>query len=510
MAKKLLSFLGTNYYIRTIYTIGDSQSTPHRFIQASLAELICKDWRNEDSIHIFLTKDAEEKNWNDPPKNSEEIKRQKEYDWENENYKGLSKIFDSLNLPFSREKITPVRVAEGWKEEERWEIFNKIVAQVNDNDEIYFDMTHSFRYLPMLAIIALNYIRVVKKNIKIRGIYYGAFEALGPAYQVKVLPIEQRKAPVIDLIGFENLMRWTAGVDRFVGTGDASILSSLVKEKELNEASAEKKLVESMEEFGNIMATCRGRKIGEGAKAVKNSIEEFKVSLEKERKPGMSPLVHLLGKIEDKMKGFADDDIKNGLEAVKWCINHNMTQQGYTILEELIITWLAKEYYKNELYKIYEVPKRLMLAKILHLLAWYEIDDKSIEKLEKVLSKDKLKIISKFFKSQRFDRKLLYKKLKDHSFSDEEIKLIINYAYVFDNDLNKEKWDKSLKDKRNITKVEETKNIKNIAFLAEYFSELANEYRNDLGHAGCREKPKTSSELITELENYFKQVRNFI
>jgi len=82
MAKKLLSFLGTNYYIRTIYTIGDTQSTPHRFIQASLAELICKDWGNEDSIHIFLTKDAEEKNWNDPPKNSEEIKRQKEYDWE--------------------------------------------------------------------------------------------------------------------------------------------------------------------------------------------------------------------------------------------------------------------------------------------------------------------------------------------------------------------------------------------------------------------------------------------
>lgn len=446
MSKKLLSFLGTNYYIRTIYTMKDKESTPHRFIQASLAELICKDWGKEDSIHIFLTKESEDKNWNKTPKNFGEIQRQKEYDWEHETYKGLYEVLESLKLPFNKENIISTRVPEGWKEKEKWEIFNKIVDQINDNDEIYFDMTHSFRYLPMLAIIALNYIRVVKKNIKIKGIYYGAFEAIGPAYQVKVLPVEQRKAPVFDLIGFENLMRWTAGVDRFVGTGDASILSGLVKEKELGEDSPEKKLVENMEKFGKIMATCRGRKIGEGAKAVKDSIEEFKGSLGKERKPGMSPLVHLLGKVEDKMNGFENDDIKNGLEAVKWCLEHNMTQQGYTILEELIITFIAKQYYKDKPKKVYEEQRRIILSKII---------------------------------------------------------------YVICNSLPEEKWDKSLQREENIKKIEQIKKHDNIMALGKLFYELA-EYRNDIDHSGCREKPKTSSELITELKNYFKQVRDFI
>lgn len=329
MAKKLLAFLGTSNYGEVIYTLKDKEAPSQKFIQASLAELLCNKWRDSDYIYIFLTKGAEEKNW-----------------------PGLKETLENLSekssLPFPKEHIIPVKdIPDGKDESEIWEIFNNIVKQINDNDEIYFDITHGFRHLPMLAIIVLNYVRVVRRNINIGGIYYGAYEARSNGI-----------APILELKDFENLMRWTAGVDRFVGTGDASILSSLVKEKELNEASAEKKLVESMEEFGNIMATCRGRKIGEGAKAVKGSIEEFKISLEKERKPGMSPLVHLLGKIEDKMMGFGDDDIKNGLEAVKWCIEHNMTQQGYTILREIILTWLAGKHYGYESDELYNRNKR--------------------------------------------------------------------------------------------------------------------------------------------------------
>jgi len=197
MAKKLLSFLGTNYYIRTIYTIGDREANPHRFVQAALGELICKNWNKEDSIHIFLTEEAKKNNWNDPPDNSLQIQRNQEYDFENESYESLKKILHNLTFPFDKNSIIPVNVPEGFREEEIWEIFNKIVMQIKDGDEIYFDMTHSFRYLPMLAIIALNYISVIRQDIKIGGIYYGAFEALGPAYKVKKWPVEERRAEKI-------------------------------------------------------------------------------------------------------------------------------------------------------------------------------------------------------------------------------------------------------------------------------------------------------------------------
>jgi len=43
------------------------------------------------------------------------------------------------------------------------EIFRTIFDEIDENDEIIFDVTHSFRYLPMLVFIVINYARVVKK-----------------------------------------------------------------------------------------------------------------------------------------------------------------------------------------------------------------------------------------------------------------------------------------------------------------------------------------------------------
>jgi len=130
-----------------------------------------------------------------------------------------------------------------------------------------------------------------------------------------------------------------------------------VEEKNLSPDSPWKRLVENMDEFGRIMSTCRGRKITEGSLRVKESLKDAKASLQKEEKPGLSPLIHLLEKIEDKMRDFCDDDIKNGLQAVRWCIEHNMTQQGYTILREIVVTWLAKRHYGNKS-EVYDERRR--------------------------------------------------------------------------------------------------------------------------------------------------------
>ena len=70
-----------------------------------------------------------------------------------------------MNLPVDEENIIPVNIPDGLKQNEIWEIFDKIVENIDAGDEIYFDMTHSFRFLPMLAITVLNYSRVIKKKI---------------------------------------------------------------------------------------------------------------------------------------------------------------------------------------------------------------------------------------------------------------------------------------------------------------------------------------------------------
>ena len=48
-----ISFLGTNNYLETYYSIGDFKSSqPVRFIQEALIEHLCREWTSED-IHLL-------------------------------------------------------------------------------------------------------------------------------------------------------------------------------------------------------------------------------------------------------------------------------------------------------------------------------------------------------------------------------------------------------------------------------------------------------------------------
>ena len=46
---------------------------------------------------------------------------------------------------------------------------------IDEGEEIYFDITHGLRNIPMLVMAILEYAKVTK-GILIGGIYYGAFE----------------------------------------------------------------------------------------------------------------------------------------------------------------------------------------------------------------------------------------------------------------------------------------------------------------------------------------------
>jgi hypothetical protein len=118
----------------------------------------------------------------------------------------------------------------------------------------------------MLAIVILNYAKVLKKVI-LKAIYYGAFEVLGSPHEASNLPIEKRKVPVYDLTAFDYLLDWTAAVDRFVEAGDASLINTLArgglkqilaesKGKDRNAATI-RNIGQTLESYCHAMATCR-------------------------------------------------------------------------------------------------------------------------------------------------------------------------------------------------------------------------------------------------------------
>lgn len=325
MARKIfLSFLGTNNYIACKYvssTLGESKVV--QFVQEAICQLACSDFTLNDVVYIFLTKDAEEKNW-----------------------RRLNEIFQSSDLT-----IEPVKdIPEGYEERDIWKIFEKVFEQIQNNDEVILDITHGFRSLPMLTMVLLSYAKSLK-NISVKAIYYGAFEALGPAFNMETLipNPEDRKAPLLDLKSFSTLQDWTFGAESFKQTGNPKSIVCLTNENikpalilyggKNDIVNSIRKLVTSIERGEKEIVTNRGKLISESVNFKRAQNELNKLTSTNEV---FSPLKPLLKTISNKIKDFGVVGKNNWEASVEWCIKHGLEQQGITQLQEGIIGFVCK------------------------------------------------------------------------------------------------------------------------------------------------------------------------
>jgi len=51
--------------------------------------------------------------------------------------------------------------------------------------------------------------------------------------------------------------------------------------------------------------------------------------------PALRPL---LDRVSERVMLFQADPVQDGIQAARWCLEHNLIQQGYTILNETLIT----------------------------------------------------------------------------------------------------------------------------------------------------------------------------
>jgi CRISPR-associated Csx2 family protein len=330
LSRKLLSFLGNGKYTIAKYNF-EGNTIATRFVQEAIVRLICNDWDENDKIVIFLTKDAAQKNY----KNSQYLD-------EEEHSEGLEAILEKMDL---KPKVITVDIPDGNTDNEIWEIFRKVYDSIDENDEIYFDITHSFRYLPMLAITLLNYAKVLK-DIKVNKILYGNYYT----------------SEIMDITSFDKIMSWTNAIDKFLSGGDATDISKLSHQEyapKLKESKGGDEFAKNLKNasmgLNNLMKylqTSRGPLIDnykyETTKnAIKNSLDSIEIG------SSLEPMKPLLERVGNKLEEFKNNDKYNGLKAVGWCIDHNLIQQGYTILQESIITIVCKEMEWNELDKMY-------------------------------------------------------------------------------------------------------------------------------------------------------------
>lgn len=198
---KIISFLGLNSYQETNYqSLDKSRIYETKYYQEALAEFY-----QPNEMYIFLTKTVETK----PPKGEERS-----------NWCQLKERFDHR---FPHIRLTPItEIPEQNSPEDVWEIFRRVNDCLQENDSVIFDITHSFRSIPVVALLAASYFRVVR-NIQIDALIYGAFEASFKSEGQKI-------TPTFDLLPVVRLFDWLTATDQFLKTGNGQDLATLLQQ----------------------------------------------------------------------------------------------------------------------------------------------------------------------------------------------------------------------------------------------------------------------------------------
>lgn len=328
MARKVfMSVLGTTLYEKCkYYTDIKENAIESFFVQEATIRLLCQDWKDSDEIIIFTTNQAFELNYK-----SSITERFNQKTNSSIQYFGLEKILNELDLkiPFRN-----VPIKDGNSEAEIWDIFESIYNELKVDDEIYFDITHSFRYLPMLLMILLSYSEFLKKT-KVISITYGNYE---------LSKQNGGFAPIMDLMPLVLLNDWSLAASNFEQFGDVNLISELCQQslkpilrvaKGSDEvATAVNAFSKDLPGFIATLKTCRGVEIISGEKAIKL---EKRIAMVEET--SLVPFNPIFSRIKSQINRFASNhNIKNGFIAVDWCLNNGLIQQGLTMLQETIIS----------------------------------------------------------------------------------------------------------------------------------------------------------------------------
>jgi CRISPR-associated Csx2 family protein len=339
LSKILITSLGSGNkssgYSKANYSIGGKTYEDKEFIAEALAEHL-----NIDKIYFFGTVssiwDSVYKNFSRKIKNSD---NSYSYDIESSLYEKIdSKSLSENDLKLVSDVIDKYIGTQGSKcfiidyglnDAELWNNFKKFleIANIaNNDDEIYLDITHSFRSLAIMSFIMVQFIEQIKNlDIKVEGIYYGMFE-----YSKENNGI----TPVIDLKMFYILSLWIRAINNFKNYGNGGMIYELIK----NDKSVAKEVKDVFMHFNNNISLGNVNNIKDAVQIIQRRINTIKNSSEPIIKEFLLPgLDDFLGKLTSaKTESLFQYKLSNWYYEIK---NYGLS---YIILSEAIITKICE------------------------------------------------------------------------------------------------------------------------------------------------------------------------
>lgn len=102
-------------------------------------------------------------------------------------------------------------------EAEQVEVLRTMAEHVPENEIVHLDVTHGFRHLPMLSLLAALYLRIAR-SAQIEKIWYATFDP------------DTRQAPVLDLSGLLRIADGLQALASFDKDGDYSVFVPLLQQ----------------------------------------------------------------------------------------------------------------------------------------------------------------------------------------------------------------------------------------------------------------------------------------
>ncbi len=330
MARKVfISVLGTGSYKECIYASSGTQYEETRFIQKATLQMlnVKEQWTENDHIYIVVTEGSQEKNWKTRSENGE-------------TNIGLDDTLKDMQLSTPIDTIT---IPDGNNEDEIWQIFSNIYNVLDKQEEgaeLYFDLTHGFRYLPMMVLVLGNYAKFLKNAI-VKSITYGNYEARDTKTNI---------APIINITPLAALQDWTNAAADYLEHGDAAKLqkcadeplNAIVRKTKGGDKNAVtlRNLSKRLYDFSDLVSFNRGDEIIKGKQC-----EQIKAFLAKADAEYIRPMGPLFKQIAKSVRNFNSNSPDNMIEAARLCMEHGDFQASITLLQEGIVSILCCKFY---------------------------------------------------------------------------------------------------------------------------------------------------------------------
>lgn len=367
MGNTFLTVIGTGIYTDCTYSM-DGMNFHSRYIQEAILRILKEKDIKIDKIVCLATREAKDANWYafsrrklgmknrelrnvEVPDTVQKFLKEQGL-WEDTEIcdTGLKDLFADI---YPAAQVECVEIPLGSNEEELLQIFQTMYDAMAHKDNLYIDVTHGFRSMPMLYIPVIQYAEAVK-HINVEAVYYGAFEVRG---EVK---------PVFNLEVYKEILDWAFASQNFIQYGISTDLARVAgrRNKILNmnkdgSFNAANRFVQALNHFTDCIQTGRGNefavKFVNGNKQISakkdcirseyQKLEDFDYA-----QIDFPVLIPLLQEIQESISEFAQKgNTAIGLATIHWCAKKGMIQQGYTALEETIKSFVCDLYgYENE------------------------------------------------------------------------------------------------------------------------------------------------------------------